>query len=368
MTPKPTEVPIAPEVSEKLRILNPALIVLVVLIHAATLDPLPEQIAQPHFPAVRLAALIEDFLSHGLARVAVPLFFVISGYLFFHRYDGSWTATKAKWRTRVRSLVIPYFLWAALWFVVLRLARFIPAIGDTMDDGPDSNTPLRILERLTLYPYAAPLWFVRELIFLVAISPLIHAIRSIFLPLVIATGLAWFALPREAIWIPGLLEGGKDFVVLHWEGIFFFFLGGYLGHRKIDLRLPLPSAAVLMPIWVTTLVVRMVMDLQGIPSYWLLQISILVGIAAFWRLYDAISPVYRRIEFEASIAFFVFAAHRPILTAIQTLLHGTHPKTTPQALLVYLVGFALIMPICMALGHLVRRVAPRPFAALTGGR
>ena len=59
-------------------------------------------------------------LGEGLCRIAVPCFFLISGYLFFKglaRWDwGVWTA---KLKRRVHTLLIPYFLWNLLAAVLI---------------------------------------------------------------------------------------------------------------------------------------------------------------------------------------------------------------------------------------------------------
>ena len=56
----------------------------------------------------KIASYISEFFL-AFAQVAVPLFFIISGALFFRNYDYGKTLTKYK--DRLKSLVIPYLLW-----------------------------------------------------------------------------------------------------------------------------------------------------------------------------------------------------------------------------------------------------------------
>lgn len=54
---------------------------------------------------------VNIFFSHALCHVAVPVFFVISGYLFFYgikKFDGKIYFDKLKKRSR---FIIPYLLW-----------------------------------------------------------------------------------------------------------------------------------------------------------------------------------------------------------------------------------------------------------------
>ena len=49
---------------------------------------------------------IQDFLSAALGLTAVPGFFMLSAYLFFRSF--SWEKLPAKWKSRVRSVAVPY--------------------------------------------------------------------------------------------------------------------------------------------------------------------------------------------------------------------------------------------------------------------
>ena len=50
-----------------------------------------------------------------LAEVAVPMFFIISGALFYKNYTPS--KTLEKYKSRFFSLVIPYLFWNTLWMI-----------------------------------------------------------------------------------------------------------------------------------------------------------------------------------------------------------------------------------------------------------
>lgn len=56
---------------------------------------------------------------------AVPLFFFISGYLFFHENSFSFQIYKNKIRNRVHSILIPYLLWNMICFVFLFIMQRI---------------------------------------------------------------------------------------------------------------------------------------------------------------------------------------------------------------------------------------------------
>ena len=71
-----------------------------------------------------LTNVIRILLSEGIARTAVPLFFLMSGYLFFATFHWSQQTYLNKILSRLRSLLIPFLFWnlAALAFIALAQA------------------------------------------------------------------------------------------------------------------------------------------------------------------------------------------------------------------------------------------------------
>ena len=134
-----------------------------------------------------------EMVSNVLARISVPLFYVVSGYLFFHS-GGEFgrDAYMAKLRRRFHSLFIPYVVWnllAVAWltFHILLMSH----IGSGDSAGIDFRFSFaRLLNTLTysnsangfivhlddvghgalsVFPADVPLWFVRDLMIIVLI-------------------------------------------------------------------------------------------------------------------------------------------------------------------------------------------------------
>lgn len=55
--------------------------------------------------------LVYHVVSNELARIAVPLFFFISGFLFFYHSDFSKEIYRKKLKKRIRTLLIPYMFY-----------------------------------------------------------------------------------------------------------------------------------------------------------------------------------------------------------------------------------------------------------------
>lgn len=101
----------------------------------------------------------------------VPLFFMISGYLFFRTYTPD--KAKKKLLSRCKSLLVPYIIWNvvyAVFFLTLFKLGFVTNL----------NVPKGI-GNLLLYIFDSrfsPLWFVKYLMIFVLISPPIYCTIS----------------------------------------------------------------------------------------------------------------------------------------------------------------------------------------------
>lgn len=78
--------------------------ILVITIHMSTLSNY--SLNESTFGNV---LLVIQKIIQGIAQVAVPLFFIISGVMFYRNY--TYSKTCMKWKSRLRTLLIPYLIW-----------------------------------------------------------------------------------------------------------------------------------------------------------------------------------------------------------------------------------------------------------------
>lgn len=176
----------------------------------------------------------------GLASVAVPMFFCISGFLFAGRMsERGWYARQVT--TRMRSLLLPYVFWNLLhWGVMLLLAWIALKVGTNFGSADLTDiTWQRMVRVLGLNPIAFPeypfLWFLRCLLTMVVLSPLFAVLRSdaklgggvIFMLFIIKTVIPRF-LPEFGSWIPGFNINGWT------SALFYFPVGIFLRYHPIS--------------------------------------------------------------------------------------------------------------------------------------
>ena len=162
-------------------------------------------------------------VSQTLVKVAMPVFFIMSGYLFFANVDKWDVATyKKKILRRVKTLLIPYLIWNLLMAVKLKTfsmsmfwAYWIPA-GIQVDWFGH--------EQLMTAPANMPLWFLRDLMVVSLLTPIIYILVRRFGYWLMAL-LTVLYLSGVFAFIPGLSA----------YAVYFFTLGAFLSIRKMDL-------------------------------------------------------------------------------------------------------------------------------------
>lgn len=119
-----------------------------------------------------LTARIEGSLSHGLFTAAVPIFFFLSGYLFFRNAESIKDVLK-KQKRRVKSIGIPFLVWSTFYYLFYAIAtRLVPELMNTRVDVSLTG----ILKGIFLYEYVFPMWFMFQLILYTILTPIIFAI------------------------------------------------------------------------------------------------------------------------------------------------------------------------------------------------
>lgn len=120
------------------------------------------------------------FWGEMIGRITVPLFFIISGYLFFQKFDGSLEAYKSKLKKRCSSLIVPYLLW--------NLLAFLFYLGGGLAEGSDFLSSFWVVDYHSGHsPADGPLWFLRTLILLLPLTPLMYLINK-------KRWLSWFSV------------------------------------------------------------------------------------------------------------------------------------------------------------------------------
>lgn len=350
--------------STKIRVITLITMVLLTLVHAYT------------FPSIRfdgpvlswegLSFALQYTISQGLAKFRLPMFFILSGYFFIHsvyRPGGSFIPQFLK---RIRTVALPYLLWSAIGFLIYLVLQWPEAMRPLFPHNHVWGLSFHgVLRKLLLDPIPYQLWFLRDLMVLFALSPLIHAC--------IRRAGAWVLVPPLLAW---LFE--VDLVILADESLAFFMVGGWLALRgpRQEPAVPVRARHVLVGTWIMTVCLKTALVMHGrIPVEAIRQVHhlcVLLGLLAVWMGYDLLMPpntgTAHWIHRYTGYSFFIYAAHEPCLTMVKHgLLHvlGGHPLAV---LLCYFLAPLITILLCYAAARLLLAMAPAVYGVLTGGR
>ena len=166
---------VSPELSRRLRVFGFVSALLIVLIHST-----------PNPAVGTWQWWVAELLGRdGLCRIAVPYFFLASGFfLAGHINEEGWWRREVQKRTR--TLVVPYFLWIGIGLVVhYGMWYGIQKAGKVCGFPNPFYGPMNIwfADTVGINPFSNKigiLWFVRDLFALVVISPVLLSVLKRF--------------------------------------------------------------------------------------------------------------------------------------------------------------------------------------------
>jgi surface polysaccharide O-acyltransferase-like enzyme len=334
--------------------------------------------ARPPFQGIdpaqhQVATFINGFLTFFFFS-AVPLLSAISGWLFFGFTGGDPGAAIGKRiRGRARSLLLPLLIWNLATLALAALAQAVaPTTGFAVQFNIDVATagPWEIANAVlgvTGLPIAFQFWFVRDLFVTVLCTPILWLLLR-HAPVAGAVGLG-------LIWAAGFTLG----IFIRTDVLFFFYLGALIRRRGISTDIAPGVAAALLAAYVVLTAARalvpLVLDLNdAATAAWVEVATRLIrplGVVACWGMCIQLAGTRggARLAAFGGFAFFLHAAHYPVIALVKDLLWRATPAATDGWLLLhYGASVALTVAIVAAAAVVVFRISPALYGVLAGGR
>lgn len=352
--------------SERLAILRFPLIVGVVFIHAYGNEVVifsnnPEGIIYTS----NLIDFIRNLVSEGIARVAVPLFFLLSGYFFFLGFNYSIENYSKKVKSRISTLLIPFLFWNIFTLLLLAFAQFLPATQAFFSGKSDPISSFGVFDYvnailgLNRSPISYQFWFIRDLIVMTLLAPAIYLVlkkvpRLFFIVILIL----WFF----KIW-PIYVPSAAAFA--------FFYSGAYFAHNNISL-FALDRFGMLFTAFYTGTLIIDTMTKSYILNSYIHNLGIILGIATILfatRFIVGLKIVRNALLWAGGCSFFVFAVHEPMLRIAQKI---TYKLLTPNndifVLSLYFLTPTLVIITSTILYVSLKSIAPKFLHLISGGR
>lgn len=298
-----------------------------------------------------------------LGETGVPGFFFISGFLFFL----SKKSYVEKLRFRFHTLFIPYVLWNLLLLLLYVIAY---AFGHPQDINGKNIVEYSFIDYLRIFwdrgsydngnfvPLLCPLWYIRNLIIMSILSPLLYYsisyVRELFL---IIVAVWWMTTPHNA------------FIS---QTILFFSLGAYFA---ILNKNPLETVDRNKGIFLTLFSVFAIGDILshvyiGTPiNLQIHRISLIFNIPAFLLLGDWCVRHGYTSKFLPNAAFIVFCVHYPIVVILRKFCIATYLNASDTVhILLYFACVVISTVLSLSIYLVLNRYFPKVNNILSGNR
>lgn len=295
-----------------------------------------------------VVTVVERFM-YNLSECAVPLFFLLSSYLFYRTFDGTKECYIYKMQRRLHSLLIPYLIFNTIGYV--KTIVFSGRCGGAID------CLLSIWNSDTM-----PLWFIRELMFFSLLSPIIYRIKNrIGLSIVVS-------FIMIVLSILGIV-GYRCF--LYWMPI--YLLGASINRKRItnvyaflENHKYCLSLITLYCLWAWFLP-------NGVEKYKLVYRLefYLFRLMAPWVFCGIIFIIIKRqvtVRKWMLYSFFVYCIHAPIISIVKLLLGRILHLYGNVELLSYLCEILLTYALCVLLAIVLERYFYPLWKILNGNR
>lgn len=336
---------ISAEVSYRFRWVSCCAMIAVVFIHAKFIMSRWSGIIDVTSTAGKLSDIVQFSISEVLCRLAVPLFFVISGFFMAYHNDGSLETYKNRMRSRARSLFIPYVLFSLLWFAVTLV------LGKVENLGLWSS-----LRTIFFQPVPFQFWFLQHLMLLVVCSFVLYHMVSRYRVVLLTLLLCVY------LFYPDIRGGG-------WSSLLFYVLGMswalHSGNFSTE-RLRLFSILFVVAA-IACLAIRYFAYDCGYFYLVLHKIATLFGVYAVVNWIFAGKAREGKMPISPRSCFWVFALHEPMQSMLKNIYLSFADSQSAILVGYFMIPVATIA-MCIIVSESIYRFMPRTANVMAGGR
>lgn len=311
----------------------------------------------------QLISKINSFMSilikECFTRFAVPLYFILSGMVFFKDYNNKLYVTKVK--KRVHSLLIPYFIWNIVWMLFQIVLSYSPLNQYFTGREIFEFTLPNILKGIFLYGCNGPFWFVFDLFIFVLLSPIINLlIKNKYVAIFAATAVMLLAtqgygLPSEIFFTPSAFG--------------YYLIGCVAGKHYFD-KLSTKSKPIVSYISVLFLIAGAVyqyaLNTEMIAENNLVHAFFIIGTAfAFWFFADLFADKVKSRKIH-KYSFPIYAMHINIVSIFTKLIFLILPKSPYFALINCILTVILTLTSIYLFCTILSKYLPKLYNVIMG--
>ena len=311
---------------------------------------------------------LEHLAAGRLAQIAVPGFFMISSYLFYRNFQPN--KLMEKWRSRSRTILLPYLLWNALYYAAYAAVTRIPAIRQFIGKPPVLLTAREFMKALLYYEYNPVFWYLFQLILLILLAPILYLIlrRTI-------SGLLCLFFLILCLW------KGWSLPWLNLDALFYYSVAAFLALGRDRLGNPLEHrlSGVLREQWkhrfiqiIMLSVSFLLLQLLSIPGALLYARPLHTVLIRLWGVCTAVCVIRMVPLLPAGDliknSFFLYAVHFPWVRFFNKFAALVLPSTSASALFMFVLMPVFIILITWIISSIMKKFLPGVYLILSGGR
>lgn len=323
----------------------------VVLCHIVVIDPKVATSLGMNF-----VAYFVELMTYKATAPCVPLFFFISGYLFFLKFGDKFTIVDyaSQLKKRLRTLVVPYVFWN---LVVLGYFAFLHKCVPSLINPAFNNVYQFSLSELCRtfwdFPGGQPIcyqfWFLKDLLLAVILSPILFMLlkygRWYFLVLLVVTYIYDIRIFPHQMMLT-FFSLGAGFAIHKWD---------FVAISKKWVKVSAPLFVILV-------------TYASMSSGWGIERGLVTITGGMTFIYGA-SKLGNQNGTLGESAFFVYAFHGfPVLMLSKIIVAILKPSTSVMWIICYIGCFITIVLLSLYVYTYMKRFFPKFTSFITGGR
>ena len=357
------------------------LAIVVVIVHVFSNVGLELSVPYCSYENCRIFMGLNIFINSFLRGISVPIYFFISGYVFFVDSDFDLTVYKRKIKNRLSTLLVPYLVWntLAILLVIVKQLPIFSAFLSSNDIGLSINlknilscywhyngllsAPLSEMHLIESqqFPINTALWFLRDLMVVVILTPIIHRLVRRFK--VVYLGIIALIYSSTQIYWPeyGMIS----------TALMFFSWGAYMSIARIDI------IEAFKPLFIPSMLLYLANGVLYGTTYnmypevapWFKLFNTFVGLILLFNVAAFLlrKNVCKVRPFLASSSFFIYIAHCLIIHRLtKVFLVVICPDSDVLLTLVYILTVIVTIASLLLCYYIMKKYAPQALKIITG--
>lgn len=333
--------------SQALNLLRFPLAIVIIAMHIFA--DMPAGYTPEDFP---IFSAVNTFSKAFLQSQSVPIYFFISGFVFFLGLK-TWDTNKwvKKIKNRKKTLLIPYLIWNSICFLLFILYHRDFTNLDIIS----------FIKSITITPSNYPLWFLKDLMIVVLFTPLLWKLlkksgKLVLFSFLILLLLKYFGVIK--VYFPA-------------QGLFFFSFGAYMSLNGKDMIAEFGKVSKLSALGYLIIgMVAMYFYNTDPQVFKILKFAlILFGLFFAFNLSAwLLKKGYCKVNnFLSSASFFMYVSHALVISTIQKILEIIiHPASDISWSIVYILNLVLTVALLLSAYYLMQKYLPKLLTLLTG--